>query len=131
MVIHGYKSYTSTAINLMDESDEGFLRAMETGGGLNYTWIAAEASALKNSEDEALFGAHASETQMNTVAEQYAAVKELGEKTVGAFIVDYQVLTKGVSLTVYSNGVRTIVNHTTQPYVFEGMTVDGYSYRCL
>lgn len=131
MVIHGYKSYTSTAINLLDESDEGFLRAMETGGGLNYTWIAAEASALKNSEDEALFGAHAGETQMNTVAEQYAAVKELGEKTVGAFIVDYQVLTKGVSLTVYSNGVRTIVNHTTQPYVFEGMTVDGYSYRCL
>lgn len=131
MVIHGYKSYTSTAINLMDESHEGFLRAIETGGGLNYTWIAAEASALKNSEDEDLFGAHAGETQMNTAAEQYAAVKELNEKTVGAFIDDYQVLTQGVVLTVYSNGVRTVVNHTDQPYVFEDMTVDGYSYCCL
>ena len=39
------------------------------------------------------------------------------------FMDDHRLLTKGVSLTGYSDGTRVIVNHGEAPYVFEGATV--------
>lgn len=131
MVVHGYKSYTDSSINLMDESKDGFLRAIETGGRLHYTWIAEQASVLKDSEDQSLFGAYADERQIATVVEQYAVLDDLHKKTEGAFISDYQQLAPGIILTAYDNGIRTVVNYTDADYVFEGVTVEADNYCCL
>lgn len=131
MVIHGYKSYTDSSINLMDESKDGFLRAVETGGGLHYTWMAEKASVLKDSEDQSLFSAYADDKKIATAVEQYMLLKELNNKTADAFICDYRHLASGVVLTEYDNGIRTIVNYTDADYVFEDVVVKAGNFVCL
>lgn len=55
MVMHGYVDYAGAAINLTGDAEESFLKAIESGGSLQFCVMQADASALKNTGYGAFF----------------------------------------------------------------------------
>ena len=115
MVYHGLVDYTGEALNTASDTTTEFLRCIEYGASIKYTLIYRNQSKVKNSDYTWLYSADF-EQNKKSAAEYYAAVNELHLKVASAQIVKHEKLADAVYLTEYSNGVKTIVNYSSNEY---------------
>ncbi len=127
MVLHGYVSYAGSALNLSENPQADFLKTVEMGGALYYTWFTEEAARLQGTTYTALYSGNPENWRADAVM-RYAQLAALYEQTASSAIVGHEKLADEVMATVYENGVVTVVNYTDQPVqtVFGIVEANGY-----
>lgn len=127
IAVHGMKDYTGEALNISGDYVQEFLRCVEYGAGLNFTFFAEDGTILQDTRHSTLFGASYTSWKEEALAmiNQYQQDMEgLNQQR----IVSHEKLTEDVAVTGYEDGTKVYVNYAAEAYTADGVTVDGYSY---
>ncbi|WP_020620510.1 DUF5696 domain-containing protein [Paenibacillus daejeonensis] len=129
LVYHGYKSYAGMPWNLADNQDAraNFLKALETGAGLHYTWFHAEASAIKMTGFDHLYSADY-RSWLDEAAEQYRELTQVIGDVADEVIDDHAKLAEGVYQTTYAQGKMIIVNYNDAAIEIDGVRIEAMDY---
>lgn len=131
LIIHGYIPFTVPSINSNANRNELFLRAVETGGELCFNVMYENSEAVSGTNYDYLYATTYSEVAP-IACEMYDRYNELYKLICDATVEAYSFIQKGISETVYSNGVSVVVNYTGGDYVSDdGCTVpaNDFTYR--
>lgn len=128
MVLKGLMPMYSQYVNFEANKTENFLQMIESGVYPSFylTWEQTSLLLYTNSSD--LYSLEFANYR-DTVAEYDAALRELGELTADACIINHETLTAGVVRVTYENGVVIYVNYTDNDYTADGVTVSALSYK--
>ena len=121
-LLHGLYDYSLSPINLAEDRQAAFLRAVEYGAVPCYEWYYEN----KGSEDEA-----DSRYYLNTTAEaqqQYALAKEALSDLRESKITHHAKVAENVYLTVYDNETEIYVNYGAEAVTVSGLTVEAMSF---
>ena len=127
MVFSGCKE-TSVAINLSSQPKKAFLDAIKTGSGLSFVLAADVNTDAIGSAFSAYICADYNSNK-KCISDYYAKARDYFESVSGVSIKSYEILSKGVSKTVFENGVTVIVNQTADDAVYEDLTVKAMSFE--
>ncbi len=113
MVFHSYKPMFSEAVNLHKNSKQAVAQAVACGIGLGFTLTHDYVDESDDLDEYKLYGA-VYEDNITLINESLVKNKYIGlyYSVADAVIDSYELLSDGVSKTVYSNGITVYVNHT-------------------
>jgi len=118
IVMHGYVDYAGEAINLSDDPEQSFLKAIETGSSLQFCVMDAPASALKNTAYTTYFSVEYAVWKQRIQEMSVQAEKALASCR-GAVITAHEQVMEGVTCTTYANGNRVYVNYRADEVTVE------------
>ncbi len=121
MVLHGVKSYSSTAVNGSADSNTLLLKAIAAGSNLRYDMIGEETSILKDTELDSLYYAYYADWT-EQAAQEYAFASKILSGVSGQLITGYE-QDGSTMTTTYENGTEIVVDLEK-----ESVTVDGKEY---
>ena len=127
IAIHGMKDYTGEALNISGDYVQEFLRCVEYGAGLNFTFIAEDATILQDTRHSTLFGASYTswkEEALEMAGKYQQAMAGLNQQR----IVSHEKLADNVVVTGYEDGTKVYVNYTADAFTVDGLTIDARSY---
>lgn len=129
MVYHGSILYTGEAWNLGDDQDPSvtFLKALETGSALHYTWFYADPSAIKMTEFDHFYSADY-RRWINEAAELYQKLNDVVHDVQGQVIQKHEKLAEGVYQTTFEQGKKIIVNYNDDVVNVNGVTIESKGY---
>lgn len=130
MLLHGYVSYSSGAINLRSDDETYFLRAVEYGALPLYTFADTSEKSLLDTELSWLTSPDAS-AWLDILATRQAAVQEICAPVQGKVIVGHTCVETDVYVTTYEGGIRIAVNYREQAVEVDGVTVPARSFVTL
>lgn len=130
MVIRGYKNMFVESLNLSSNPKRDFLKAIETGSGIKFTWIAEDTSILYETEYNHLFGLNRSAWYDQSV-KQYAEVEALYARIGDSCIISHTAYAENVFVTEYENGTRVAVNYSGRDVLVDGIKVPADNYSIL
>ncbi|MCL2019490.1 MAG: DUF5696 domain-containing protein [Oscillospiraceae bacterium] len=115
IVLHGLVPYAGRPINLSEDYYLNLLRILESGAGLYFTFMQESPAVLQTSRYFIYYA-----NQYSVWADTAEALHKEFTEQVGdiynQFIIDYTILSRGVSITEYENGVKVLVNKSDVPY---------------
>lgn len=125
LVLNGVMDYTTPAINLSSDPQALFLWALESGSRPLYV-LARDGEGLEGlySRYYSIDGA----TWTPAAATQYAAFREIWDKTDGMAIAHHELVGEQVALVTYRNGARLLVNRSVHTAATPYGTVEAGSY---
>jgi len=127
IALHGAVSYTGKAINLASDWRTELLRCAEYGAGLNFTFMAEDAKLLQDTYHSGYFGAH-----FDSWTEAFDAIVTEYQTSMAGLnstpIIGHDILSDGVTRTLYQNGAAVYVNYTEKPFDADGVTIPERSY---
>ena len=127
IAIHGMKDYTGEALNISGDYVQEFLRCVEYGAGLNFTFIAEDATILQDTRHSTLFGASYTswkEEALEMAGKYQQAMEGLNQQR----IVSHEKLADNVVVTGYEDGTKVYVNYAANAFTVDGLTIDARSY---
>ncbi|MGN1370418.1 MAG: DUF5696 domain-containing protein [Aristaeellaceae bacterium] len=127
IALHGLKDYTGEPINLAGDYVQEFLRCVEYGAGLNFTFMAEDTRVLQNTTHSNFFGSYytAWAEDANALIVRYQKDMEgLNQQR----IVSHDWLTNDVSVTGYADGTKVYVNYGSDAYAEAGVTIPARDY---
>ena len=127
IVLHGFVRYTGKAINLAEDYSLNLLKIVESGAGLYFSFMTEETSELQETKFRQFYANEYSRWGGDADALYKKFVKDFD----GLFnqeITDHVILADGVTMTVYENGTRVVVNINDLPWNYNGVTVGAYNY---
>ena len=127
MVLHGYISYSCAAINATGDAQRAYLTAIAQGAGLHYELTAQNTQLLKGVQEDSYYGSDYTSWK-ETIVQQYGRYARLWEKTGQATMVEYTAVEPDVILTVYDNGVYTIVNLNKTAVEIDGIQIPARDF---
>lgn len=129
MVYHGSIQYAGEAWNLADDQDSSviFLKALETGSSLHYTWFYADPSAIKMTEFDHFYSADY-RRWINEAAELYRKLNDVVQDVQGQVIIKHEKLAEGVYHTTFEQGKSIIVNYNDNVVNVSGVTIQPKGY---
>lgn len=129
MVYHGSIQYTGEAWNLGDDQDPSvtFLKALETGSALHYTWFYADPSAIKMTDFDHFYSADY-RRWINEAAELYQKLNDVVHDVQGQVIQKHEKLAEGVYQTTFELGKKIIVNYNDDVVKVNGITIMSKGY---
>ncbi len=116
--LHGMMDYTCKALNLQGDYQTELLRSVEYGAGLNYTFMAADASVTRETFYTGLYGTTFSsweEDAKKTILRYQQEAKGLNRQR----ITGHEELNEYVRVTAYEDGTKVYVNYGTEDYIGE------------
>lgn len=127
IVLHGYIPYTSRPLNLARDYKHMFLKNIEVGAGLYYTWSYANNSVTKDT-DYSKYYATCYEGWIDEAIELYNKMnKELGD-TYNQKIIGHEEVSENVYKVTYEQGKEVFINYTQQTVTVEGVKVQPEDY---
>ncbi|MHA7965272.1 DUF5696 domain-containing protein [Paenibacillus sp. CAU 1782] len=129
LVYHGYIQYAGTSWNMADDQDSeiSFLKALETGSALHYTWFYADPSAIKMTDFDDLYSADY-RRWIDEAAQQHAKLNNVLQDVQDQVIKEHKQLATGVYQTTFEKGKTIIVNYNEKAANVNGVTVDAKNY---
>lgn len=129
LVFHGYVNYAGTAWNMADDQDStyNFLKALETGSAMNYTWFNADSSAIKMTAFDHLYSADY-RLWINEAAQRYRELNDVLHDVQSQTIIDHRLLASGVYQTTFEKGKTIIVNYNDKESNVDGIIVGAKNY---
>lgn len=127
IVLSGLTSYSTTSINLSSEPHKMFLKAMETGSMISFSWIYRDVTTLKDSKLDYLYSANY-EAWIDLALEYYTKLKQVYSKSGNHIIVEHNQLSEEVYETVYENGLSVFVNYNDEDISVDGVSLPALSY---
>lgn len=127
IALHGMKDYTGEPLNLAGDYVQEFLRCVEYGAGLNFTFMAEDGKKLQDTYHSNFFGAN----YASWADEANALITRYQKDMAGLnrqHIVYHDWLTANVSVTGYEDGTKVYVNYGSEAYDEGGLYVPGRDY---
>ncbi len=118
------------SVNLSSNRRASFLKALESGSSLCFTWIGEDVSVLEDTDYNYLFGADPS-LWLDIAAEQYDEYRGVMDKIGSDRIESHRYVTEEVTETVYGSGSRIVINYSNSAYLFEGTEIPSMGYVFL
>lgn len=128
MVLDGLVEYACEPINLSSNPRRSFLKAVESGSRLHYSFITGNPTELRDSELQWLFGADY-RGWSDQVAADYARFSEMTAVTDGTRIVGHEILAEDFSKVTYANGAVVLVNCSRITQYDGGRPVEPMDFR--
>ena len=131
IALHEYISMSTPSLNLMSDSRDGILKALETGIGLKYQFIYREPE--QSLTDSGISGLSGSlfEPLAADAAAAYDEVADLLSRVAGQRIVSHTLLSAEVRETVFENGVHVLVNYGHTAYTDGTRSIEAGGYSIL
>lgn len=127
IVMSGLKPVSTTAVNGDAQIAELVLKAVACGSNLRFDLVAEDANELKDTRYDVLYYADY-KYWVEDAAGCYRFANEVLKDAAGAEITEYNVLPSGEIETVYSNGVKTVVNLDEKTVTKNGTKYSIYDY---
>jgi hypothetical protein len=127
IVLHGLVSYASTPINLSPNFEYYLLKTVETGAGLQYSFMDADIFDLQDSRYTNYFASDFRE-QKDEAINLYKKLKADFGHLYNQFITGHQKLANGVYMTEYEDGTQVIVNYNERAYTHKGIEIPAKDY---
>lgn len=127
IALHGMKDFTGDSMNTTGDYVDEFLRCVEYGAGLNYTFFAEDGKVLQDTTHTNFYGAsYASwaEEFAEDVTAYQAATAGLNQQR----IVSHQKLDNGITITGYEDGTKVYVNYSDRAYFIDGSFIRARDY---
>lgn len=127
IALHGLVSYSGRAINLAQDYNSNLLKTIETGAGLYFSFMHEPTSILQDTKFHSYYANEYAlwKDTANQVYQQF--VKDF-EGLYTQYIVDHQILAKDVTMTVYEDGTKVLVNYSKKPFTYEGYEIASRDY---
>lgn len=127
MVLRGNVAMGAPSLNMGSDYHYRFLKSLETGCNLSYTWIAGDVVSLVGTKYNELVS-----TSLNywfdTAVQEYHDASEFMELTAGKAILSHRKLAQDVFETVYEGGIRVTVNYSWTDYENGEVCVEARNY---
>jgi hypothetical protein len=129
LVYHGYIHYTGSAWNMAEDQDNtlNFLKALETGAALHYTWFYADSSAIKMTEFDELYSADY-RNWIDEAAQKYQELNGVLGDVQAQTMKDHRKLADGIYQTTFEQGKTIVVNYNDRAANVDGITVEAKNY---
>jgi hypothetical protein len=130
IALHGLVPYTGRAINLAEDYTKNLLKTIESGAGLYFSFMTEETAVLQ----ETKFRQFYANEYDKWVADADALYQKFSADFAGLYnqiIEDHAILSSGVTLTVYEDGTRVIVNAGQDPWNYNNVIINTGSYAVL
>lgn len=127
IALHGMKDYTGDSVNTTGDYVDEFLKCIEYGAGLNYTFFAADGKVLQDTTHSNYYGstyASWAEEFAEDVTAYQAAAAGLNQQR----IVSHQRLDDDVAITCYEDGTKVYVNYSDTSRTVDGTLVNARDY---
>nr|MBR4279534.1 hypothetical protein [Clostridia bacterium] len=127
IALHGMKDFTGEPINLAGDYVMEFLRCVEYGGGLNFTFMYEDGKILQDTYHTNFFGAEYSnwaEKAAGMLSRYQAETTGLNQQR----IVSHEYLSDDVVVTGYADGTKVYVNYGSEAYAEGGVNVPARDY---
>ncbi len=128
IALHGYIPFALEPVNAAAEPQKALLQTLETGSGLYFRWMEAEAEKVMYSRNADLYNATASDW-MELAEKTYAEYASFMQGKQALVIADHSYLTGDVVRTVYEDGSYVIINYGDEPYTDGTAEIAPLSYR--
>lgn len=115
MVLSGLRTCYTRPVNLEADPDKTILQAAETGILPHYALITGDGTNLIDTVLNTLTSADAEIWKEHILTARQRLQPVIGA-TAGAVFCDHEIFADGVAMSVYSNGVRVLVNYTDEPF---------------
>jgi hypothetical protein len=132
IVLHGLIPYTGKAINLAEDYTKNLLKTIESGAGLYFSFMTEETAVLQETKFRQFY-ANEYGKWVNDANTMYRRFVSDFAGLYNQDIVDHEVLSPGVTVTVYGDGTRVIVNASDNFWNDEslGLVIQANSYIVL
>jgi len=127
IVLRGYVPYSVPSINLSSDPHKMFLKAIEYGAGLQFSWIKRDMSLIMGTKMDFLYGGDY-KMWMETASDYYNEAKEVFNKIGNSEIVGHHKLSDKIFETTFENGVVVVVNYSSKDYKYKGKTAESKNY---
>ena len=127
IVMHGVKSYSTTAVNGDAQISNLVLNAVASGSNLRFDFIADSANELKDTKYDVYFYAD-SKYWLDEAAGCYKFADTILSDVADKKIVEYNVLNDNEIETVYEGGTKTVVNFEDKTVTKNGTVYSLYDY---
>lgn len=127
IALHGLVPYAGKAVNLAEDYERNLLKTVETGAGLYFIFMQDSSFELQDSNYTKYFSSEFGEWS-DITSELYTRMKKDFGHLYNQYIVDHQVLDKGVTMTVYEDGTKVIVNYNESAYSHNGTEIPAKDY---
>lgn len=127
IVMSGLKPVSTTAVNGDAQIADLVLKAVACGSNLRFDLVAEDANELKDTRYDVLYYADY-KYWLDDAAGCYKFANEVLKDVAGAEITEYNILPSGEIETVYSNGVKTVVNLDEKSVIKNGTKYSIYDY---
>jgi hypothetical protein len=127
IVFQGWTTMTTPPLMQSVQPEIAFLKAVETGMELLYTGIYAEPSALLYTRFEHLYSSTVS-LWIDRAAAQVTRYAPLQQLIYDREITGHRLVSPGVSLTVFENGVHVLVNFSDTEFMGLGKNLPAMDF---
>jgi len=127
MVLHGLISYSAPPINLAYDPESALLKAIETGSVLNYTFAYRNQNELKNSDFNYYYSV-SFDAWAESIRSAYLKIAGIQKDLSSMQIKDHVFLSDKVTMTVYENETKVIVNYSDEPFEYGGALISAKDF---
>jgi hypothetical protein len=130
IALRGLVPYTGQAVNLAENYTANLLRTVESGAGLQFSFMTVPTAALQETMYRHFFANEYSrwietaDSLYQRFASDFDGLYEKG-------ITDHIILSPGVTVTVYEGGTRVFVNSTDLLWNRDGVTVPPNDWKVV
>lgn len=130
MVIHGYLPYAGSPMNFADDYDTAVLKSVECGAGLNFKWIYADNSIVKETDFDDLYSVNY-EAWIDRAVETYRRINEETGYLAGVLMCSHERIAPNVVKVTYEDGSAVYVNYSREAVQVDGIFVDGKDFAVI
>ena len=131
IALHEFVSMSTPSLNLMSDSRDGILKALEAGIGIQFQFVYRETEQPLTDSGIAGLSGSLFQPLAEEAAASYLEVRDILLQVAGRRVVSHTLLTNDVRETVFDNGVRILVNYGDQDYTDGTRTVAAGGYSVL
>lgn len=128
MVFKGYRSVATKPINSDANPRLAFLKAVETGNGLNFALVSNFSQNAVASNNN-IFYSYLFEDNLSYIAESISEYESLFESVKNVKIEEHCTTEAGLQKTTYENGISVYVNYTDKEILQDGVTVAAFDFE--
>ncbi|MDI9500007.1 MAG: DUF5696 domain-containing protein [Bacillota bacterium] len=130
MVVRGYITYAGTPINMASDYRKAFLKSIETGSGIYFSFIYEENSLVKQTYFDHYYS-NEYRLWMDEARRFYHRANEALADVQGQTIKDHEKIAEGVYKTTFEKGKEIIVNYTSKPVEVNGAKVEPLDFKVV
>lgn len=127
MAVHGYIPYAGSALNLADDYETAVLKSVESGAGLNFKWIYADNSVVKETDFDELYSVNYG-AWIDRALETYRHINEETGYLSGVEMISHEIVRKDVVKVTYADGSVVYVNYTNEAVTEDGVWVGARDF---
>ena len=127
IVLSGVKEYSTVSLNLETNTDITFLKALESGASLKFTFVYDNITSIANTDYEYLFGADF-ENRKKQALEYQKKLEEAFSKLGSRVVKNHEILENSLRVTEFENGSKAVINLTDNTINSKYGRVEAQSY---